>query len=349
MGYLGNDPNRRPLTTEDIADGTITNADVNSSAAIAHSKLAALADGNILVGNGSNVAVSVNPSGDVDISNAGVFSIASAAVDFAHIQNVAANSILGRNANSSGVLSEVALATTQILIGDGTGFTAAALSGDATMTNAGVVTVADDAITLAKMASGTDGNIISYDASGNPVAVATGTDGQVLTSAGAGAPPVFEDAANGLSYCTQYRLTANHASGWITANWEVADTAGYETLGTAVGESSGEFTFPTTGYWYITLVGRASDNNGNGLGSLSTSIYTSVDYTAGSPTWVTAANSYQGGAYYQSSFTLTTTFLFKVTDVTTHAAKMNLGTSDHIIGDTSYNITHVTFTKLAGV
>ena len=50
----------------------------------------------------------------------------------------------------------------------------------------------DDAVTLAKMAPGTDGNIISYDASGNPVAIATGNDGQVLTSAGAGAPPAFE-------------------------------------------------------------------------------------------------------------------------------------------------------------
>jgi len=66
---------------------------------------------------------------------------AAASIDFAHIQNVAANSILGRNANSSGVLSEIALATTTILIGDGTGFTAAALSGDATMTNAGVVSI----------------------------------------------------------------------------------------------------------------------------------------------------------------------------------------------------------------
>jgi hypothetical protein len=47
------------------------------------------------------------------------------------------------------------------------------------------------------MAGGTDGNIISYDASGDPVAVATGNDGQVLTSAGAGAPPAFEDAATG--------------------------------------------------------------------------------------------------------------------------------------------------------
>jgi hypothetical protein len=47
------------------------------------------------------------------------------------------------------------------------------------------------------MAAGTDGNIISYDASGNPVAVATGTDGQVLTSSGAGAVCAFEDASGG--------------------------------------------------------------------------------------------------------------------------------------------------------
>ena len=57
--------------------------------------------------------------------------------------------------------------------------------------------IQDNAITLAKMASGTDGNIISYDASGNPVAIATGNDGQVLTSTGAGSPPAFEDAAGG--------------------------------------------------------------------------------------------------------------------------------------------------------
>ena len=94
-----------------------------------------------VTGNADTVTTNANLTGDVT-SSGNATTIASAAVDFAHIQNVAANSILGRNANSSGVLSEVALATTQILIGDGTGFTAAALSGDATMTNGGVVTVA---------------------------------------------------------------------------------------------------------------------------------------------------------------------------------------------------------------
>jgi len=57
------------------------------------------------------------------------------------------------------------------------------------------VGIADDAITLAKMASGTAGNLITYDASGNPAAVLTGTSGHVLTSNGAGAPPTFQAGA----------------------------------------------------------------------------------------------------------------------------------------------------------
>ena len=57
--------------------------------------------------------------------------------------------------------------------------------------------LADNAVTLAKMASGTDGEILTYDASGNPVAVSVGTDGQVLTSTGVGSPPAFETAAAG--------------------------------------------------------------------------------------------------------------------------------------------------------
>ena len=61
------------------------------------------------------------------------------------------------------------------------------------------ITLADDSVTLAKMAGGTDGQIITYDASGDTVAVGPGTAGQVLTSTGAGSPPAFENAAGGIS------------------------------------------------------------------------------------------------------------------------------------------------------
>ena len=58
----------------------------------------------------------------------------------------------------------------------------------------------DDSVGLSQMASATDGNLITFDASGNPAYVATGNDGQVLTSAGAGQPCLFEDAAAGGSW-----------------------------------------------------------------------------------------------------------------------------------------------------
>ena len=58
--------------------------------------------------------------------------------------------------------------------------------------NTAKTSLEDNSVTLAKMAGGTDGQIITYDASGDPVAVGPGTDGQVLTSTGAGSPPAFE-------------------------------------------------------------------------------------------------------------------------------------------------------------
>ena len=74
--------------------------------------------------------------------SSGAVTIKDAGVANAELADMAANTVKVRNANSSGVPSDLALATTQIMIGDGTGFTVAALSGDATMTNAGAVTVA---------------------------------------------------------------------------------------------------------------------------------------------------------------------------------------------------------------
>jgi hypothetical protein len=47
---------------------------------------------------------------------------------------------------------------------------------------------------LSDLRVGTAGNLITYDASGDPAAVATGTAAQLLTSNGAGAAPTFQDA-----------------------------------------------------------------------------------------------------------------------------------------------------------
>ena len=59
------------------------------------------------------------------------------------------------------------------------------------------------------MADGTDGNLITYDASGVPAAVATGNSGQVLKSAGAGSAPSF-GASGGYTFVQE--LTASSSS-----------------------------------------------------------------------------------------------------------------------------------------
>lgn len=115
--------------------------------------------------------------------------------------------------------------------------------------------LSDDIITLAKMASGTDGNIITYDASGNPAAVATGTDGQVLTSTGAGSAPAFEALpASGITLGTAVASTSGTSIDFtgipsgtkrITLNWFSVSTSGTSHPIIQIGDSGG---FETSGY-----------------------------------------------------------------------------------------------------
>ena len=105
-------------------------------------------------------AVFNDVSGDATIAAGGALTIANGAVEtamiadesvtLAKLAHAAANTVLVRDANSEGDPSFKAVANTEILIGDGTGFTAAALSGDVTMT-AGVVTKANDAVQAAML------------------------------------------------------------------------------------------------------------------------------------------------------------------------------------------------------
>jgi hypothetical protein len=68
-----------------IASGAIVNADINSAAAIAHSKLAAMAPGQLLIGNATSVPTSLAMSGDATMSSAGALTIAANAVGSAEV------------------------------------------------------------------------------------------------------------------------------------------------------------------------------------------------------------------------------------------------------------------------
>lgn len=135
-----------------INPGVIVDADINASAAIAYTKLAALTDGNILVGNGSNVAVSVNPTGDIDVSNAGLFSIASDVIINADVKSDAAiaysklnlsGAILNGDLAGSIALSKLAEAV--IEADGGQAFTADQDMGGFKLTGLGTPTATTDA------------------------------------------------------------------------------------------------------------------------------------------------------------------------------------------------------------
>ena len=105
--------------------------------------------------------------------------------------------------------------------------------------------IADNSVGLAAMAHGTDGNLITYNASGEPAHVATGNAGQVLTSAGAGAPPTFAtiSTSDTLSFRNYARNGAMHISQRGTSFTATGDE--YTLDGWKHASGSG-FTFDTT-------------------------------------------------------------------------------------------------------
>ena len=123
--------------------------------------------------------------------------------------------------------------------------------------------MADNAIGLAELAGGTDGNLITFDASGDPAFVATGSSGQVLTSAGAGSPPTF--AATAINIGTPTATTSGTTidisipSGTraIWVSYDAVSPAGSGEIALRLGDSGGVETSS-----YISYLGsyRASGN-----------------------------------------------------------------------------------------
>ena len=139
-------------------------------------------DGQILVGDGTDIA-SVAVSGDVTLANTGAVTIADDAVTTAKLANIAQGSILVGGASDAPLVYD-AKTDGQILVGDGTDIASVAVSGDVTLANTGAVTIADDAVTTAKLANIAQGSILVGGASDAPLVYDAKTDGQILVGDG---------------------------------------------------------------------------------------------------------------------------------------------------------------------
>ena len=80
-----------------------------------------------------------------------------------------------------------------------------------------------------------------------------GTSGQFLKSAGSGSAVVWANA--GVTMADQWMLTSNFSLGGavsiITSNWGRVSRAGYGSIGSAMTQSSGVFTYPQTGIYFV--------------------------------------------------------------------------------------------------
>jgi hypothetical protein len=151
--------------------------------------------------------------------------------------------------------------------------------------------------------------------------------------------------ANGITEADQWRLTASFGSnGVIDSNWErVAEQLNFY-IGSGMTESSGVFTFPSTGKWLIfgecVVSAIAGDQfnfyieqSRNGGDSFDTHMYSN--------------NYVQSGGIHGSK--LSGMCLMDVTNTSTHLVRAALGSvasGSVVIGNTAQTMTGITFIRL---
>ena len=150
----------------------------------------------------------------------------------------------------------------------------------------------------------------------------------------------------GITVADQWRLTANitNTSADITSNLERIDNSISGIIGSGVTESSGIFSFPSTGIWYINVSASqtstsVADNNfflkgtNDNFSSEFTLIRLDGDNSNGSSAnWVSSGNT-----------------IIDVTDTSNIKVKMNVQQSSSnatLMGNTGLNRTSITFIRL---
>ena len=153
----------------------------------------------------------------------------------------------------------------------------------------------------------------------------------------------------GITEADQFRLTANiSGDGDITSNLERVDNSGFSKIGTGMTESSGIFTFPSTGIYLISVQAGVSPYGSDTFAAcrtlitLNNSSYSGVALAgSGNPT----PNSFTGIPFQQGA----SSFILDVTDTSNVKVKFDttsMGGGTELRGNTDENQTIFTFVRL---
>ena len=152
--------------------------------------------------------------------------------------------------------------------------------------------------------------------------------------------------ANGITMADQWRLTASitATNGDITANLERNDSPSYGSIGTGMTESSGIFSFPSTGIYLVTVSAYFNSTSGvvdyMGVGTMVT--INNSSYSTVNQNYCNAnATDQYGGVFIADIIDVTVTANVKV--------KFNVSTENanfRLFGATNNNATSFTFIRL---
>ncbi len=189
-------------------------------------------------------------------------------------------------------------------------------------------------------------DVLSASAANTPARLGVGANDTVLTAdSGESTGLKWAAVSGGLTAASQWRLTTDFTgdAAPIDANLEEVDApVGFGILGSSMTESSGVFTFPSTGYWLVRFDALY--------------YYTSESYYTDSQIYVTTNDSDYNIATYGRSGTggsdygnPSSEFVVDVTSTSNVKVRFHVKTQDDTAtckGDTGYNYTYMTFIRL---
>jgi len=177
----------------------------------------------------------------------------------------------------------------------------------------------------------TSGNNIINESSDT---ITIGASGDTIALAGTTVTGITQ----GITMADEWRITANTNQGTnadITSNWERIDNAGWGGIGTGLTESSGIFTFPSTGIYKIDFIGSFQ------ITASDTACDFKLEVTTNNSSYVHSATARAGnnGSGIVNGVG-SNIFLLDVTNTSTHKIKFStatFGTDTYLRGDTDKN------------
>jgi len=182
------------------------------------------------------------------------------------------------------------------------------------------------------------------DSGGNAIITSDGA-GSITTASGLNTAITNAGFAttNGITMAQMWRInastTATSTPADLTANWEIADTSPTGTLGTGLTESSGIFSFPSTGYYWIGCT--AGFRNNNGTRNATIQLQATINNSSYTAVAIGECNNSDFGGAENTSMSAFTQYMFDITDTANQKFKLSVSadTTQTVDGSTTKQYT----------